>query len=93
MTKHSTGTRDEWMAARLELLNAEKDLTRRSEELARRSQALPWVRVLGEWQARRYARPWTKHAPCSYLPTAKSCTCFPRNSFSRSSPACTIRSA
>jgi predicted dithiol-disulfide oxidoreductase (DUF899 family) len=45
MTKHATGTRDEWMAARLELLNAEKELTRRSDELARRRQELPWVRI------------------------------------------------
>ena len=35
MTKHMTGTRREWLAARLELLEAEKELTRRSDELAR----------------------------------------------------------
>jgi len=40
-----TGTREEWLAARLELLAAEKELTRRSDELARRRQELPWVRV------------------------------------------------
>jgi len=40
-----TGTREEWLAARLELLDAEKELTRRSDELARRRQELPWVRV------------------------------------------------
>jgi predicted dithiol-disulfide oxidoreductase (DUF899 family) len=45
MTKHITGTREEWLAARLELLKAEKELTRRSDELARRRQELPWVRV------------------------------------------------
>ena len=45
MTKHTTGTRDEWLAARLELLEAEKELTRRSDELAQRRQELPWVRV------------------------------------------------
>ncbi len=45
MTKHMTGTREEWLAARLELLAAEKELTRRSDELARRRQELPWVRV------------------------------------------------
>ncbi len=45
MTKHMTGTREEWLAARIELLSAEKALTRRSDELARRRQALPWVRV------------------------------------------------
>jgi predicted dithiol-disulfide oxidoreductase (DUF899 family) len=45
MTKHMTGTREEWLAARLELLDAEKELTRRSDELARRRQELPWVRI------------------------------------------------
>src|SRR5690349_16214205 len=45
MTKHTTGTRDEWLAARLELLEAEKELTRRGDELAQRRQALPWVRI------------------------------------------------
>ena len=45
MTTHVTGTRKEWLAARLELLEAEKELTRRSDELARRRQELPWVRI------------------------------------------------
>ncbi|WP_175852570.1 DUF899 domain-containing protein [Burkholderia cepacia] len=45
MTTHLTGTRDEWLAARRALLDAEKALTRQSDELARRRQALPWVRV------------------------------------------------
>ena len=45
MTKHMTGTRKEWLAARLELLEAEKELTRRSDDLARRRQELPWVRI------------------------------------------------
>jgi predicted dithiol-disulfide oxidoreductase (DUF899 family) len=45
MTDHTTGTREEWLAARLELLEAEKALTRRSDELARRRQELPWVRI------------------------------------------------
>jgi predicted dithiol-disulfide oxidoreductase (DUF899 family) len=45
MTKHKMGTRDAWLAARLELLEAEKELIRRSDELARRRQQLPWVRV------------------------------------------------
>ncbi|MGY2491696.1 DUF899 domain-containing protein [Cupriavidus sp. CP313] len=45
MTTHSTGTREAWLAARRELLEAEKDLTRRSDELARQRQALPWVRI------------------------------------------------
>jgi len=45
MTTHRTGTRREWLTARLELLEAEKELTRRSDELARRRQELPWVRI------------------------------------------------
>ncbi|MGO4329104.1 DUF899 domain-containing protein [Cupriavidus sp. 2TAF22] len=45
MTGHMTGTREAWLAARFELLEAEKELTRRSDELARQRQALPWVRV------------------------------------------------
>ena len=50
MTTHMTGTREEWLAARLELLEAEKELTRRSDELARRRQELPWVRVDKEYR-------------------------------------------
>jgi len=50
MTDHKTGTRDEWLAARLELLEAEKELTRRSDELARRRQELPWVRIDKEYR-------------------------------------------
>src|SRR6266850_2195607 len=45
MTKHKTGTRKEWLAARLPLLEAEKELTRRGDEVARRRQELPWVRI------------------------------------------------
>jgi len=45
MTTHMIGTRNEWLAARLALLEAEKELTRRSDELARQRQALPWVRI------------------------------------------------
>jgi predicted dithiol-disulfide oxidoreductase (DUF899 family) len=44
-TMHKTGTRKEWLAARLELLQAEKELTRRSDEIARQRQELPWVQV------------------------------------------------
>jgi predicted dithiol-disulfide oxidoreductase (DUF899 family) len=45
MTTHTTGTREEWLAARLELLDAEKDLTRRSDQVAQQRQRLPWVRI------------------------------------------------
>jgi predicted dithiol-disulfide oxidoreductase (DUF899 family) len=50
MTKHLTGTRKEWLAARVELLKDEKELTRRSDELARRRQELPWVRIDKEYE-------------------------------------------
>jgi predicted dithiol-disulfide oxidoreductase (DUF899 family) len=50
MTTHKTGTHEEWLAARLQLLEAEKELTRRSDELARRRQELPWVRVDEEYR-------------------------------------------
>jgi predicted dithiol-disulfide oxidoreductase (DUF899 family) len=50
MTTHTTGTRDEWLAARLELLEAEKELTRKSDELAQRRQELPWVRIDKEYR-------------------------------------------
>ena len=50
MTTQLTGTREEWLTARLELLEAEKDLTRRSDELARLRQQLPWVRVDKEYR-------------------------------------------
>jgi predicted dithiol-disulfide oxidoreductase (DUF899 family) len=45
MTSHATGTRKEWLAARLDLLEAEKEHTRRGDELAQRRQELPWVPV------------------------------------------------
>ena len=50
MTDHKTGTREEWLAARLELLEAEKALTRRSDELAQQRQELPWVRIDKEYR-------------------------------------------
>jgi predicted dithiol-disulfide oxidoreductase (DUF899 family) len=50
MTTHRSGTREEWLAARLELLVDEKELTRRSDELARRRQELPWVAIEKDYQ-------------------------------------------
>jgi predicted dithiol-disulfide oxidoreductase (DUF899 family) len=60
MTKHKTGSRDqpshrygsarEWLAARLKLLKAEKELTRQSDEIARRRQELPWVKIDKEYK-------------------------------------------
>jgi predicted dithiol-disulfide oxidoreductase (DUF899 family) len=45
MKTHTTATQDEWLAKRIELLQAEKEHTRRADELARMRQELPWVRV------------------------------------------------
>jgi predicted dithiol-disulfide oxidoreductase (DUF899 family) len=50
MTKHKTGTHEEWLAARRELLKKEKELTRRSDEITRLRQELPWVRIDKEYQ-------------------------------------------
>jgi predicted dithiol-disulfide oxidoreductase (DUF899 family) len=49
MTDPKVGTREEWLAARVELLEREKELTRRSDELAREREQLPWVRVDKEY--------------------------------------------
>lgn len=45
MADHRVGTREEWLTARLELLEAEKALTHQGDEVARMRQALPWVPV------------------------------------------------
>jgi predicted dithiol-disulfide oxidoreductase (DUF899 family) len=50
MTKPKVGSREEWLAARMELLKAEKELTRRSDELAKWRQELPWVRIDKEYR-------------------------------------------
>ncbi len=50
MTNHKTGTREEWLAARLELLKGEKEHTRRGDELARQRRELPWVRIDKKYQ-------------------------------------------
>ncbi len=50
MTTHKTGTHEEWLAARLELLKAEKELTRRSDEVALQRQDLPWLRIDKEYR-------------------------------------------
>ncbi len=49
MPDHRTGTREEWRAARIELLAREKELTRLSDEVARERQALPWVAIEKEY--------------------------------------------
>src|SRR5438270_8658528 len=45
MIRHKTGTREEWLAARLDLLKAEKEYARQGDQLSRRRRELPWVRV------------------------------------------------
>ena len=45
MTQHRIGTREEWLSERLKLLEAEKELTKRSDELALQRQSLPWVKI------------------------------------------------
>jgi predicted dithiol-disulfide oxidoreductase (DUF899 family) len=50
MTTHMIGTREEWLSARLALLDAEKELTRHSDEVAQQRQDLPWVRVDKDYQ-------------------------------------------
>jgi predicted dithiol-disulfide oxidoreductase (DUF899 family) len=59
MSPHPTATREQWLAARLEMLQAEKELTRRSDEVARQRQALPWVPVEKEYRLE------TEHGPAS----------------------------
>jgi predicted dithiol-disulfide oxidoreductase (DUF899 family) len=45
MSPHPTATREQWLAARLDVLRAEKELTRHGDDVARQRQALPWVPV------------------------------------------------
>jgi predicted dithiol-disulfide oxidoreductase (DUF899 family) len=49
MTNHKVGTREEWQAARNELLEREKDLTRRNDELTRLRRELPWLPIDKEY--------------------------------------------
>lgn len=49
MTDHRVGTREEWLAERIALLEDEKELTRRNDELTRRRQQLPWVRIAKDY--------------------------------------------
>lgn len=49
MTEHNVGTREEWLAARNQLLEREKELTRQNDELSRQRRELPWVRLEKEY--------------------------------------------
>src|SRR5689334_14969594 len=50
MTEHTIGTREEWLAARVELLTKEKELTRQSDALSEQRQQLPWVPIDKEYR-------------------------------------------
>src|SRR5438270_12122670 len=49
-TTHPTASLEEWLRQRLDLLEAEKQLTVKSDEVARQRQALPWVKVDKEYR-------------------------------------------
>ena len=57
MTTHTTASREQWLAARLELLEGEKELTRRSDDVARQRQQLPWVPVEKDYRFETEAGP------------------------------------
>ncbi len=68
MTPHNVGTREQWLAARRELLDAEKELTRRSDELARQRQQLPWVPI------EKHYRFETENGPASLADLFRGCS-------------------
>jgi len=49
MEDHKVASQEEWLKERVELLKAEKELTRLSDNVARKRQALPWVRIDKEY--------------------------------------------
>jgi len=57
MTMHKTGTREEWLAARRDLLATEKEHTRIGDDLARRRRELPWVQIEKQYTLQ------TEHGP------------------------------
>ena len=57
MTTHLMVSRDKWLEARLDLLAAEKDLTRRSDQVAQLRRQLPWVKIDKELRLRWAQRP------------------------------------
>jgi predicted dithiol-disulfide oxidoreductase (DUF899 family) len=50
MTKHKVGTREDWLAARAQLLVREKELTRLGDDIARQRRELPWVPLETEYR-------------------------------------------
>lgn len=47
--QHAIVSQDEWLAARRDLLKAEKELTHRRDEVTRQRLAMPWMRVDKEY--------------------------------------------
>ena len=60
MTDHKTATREQWLATRLELLEAEKEFTRQRDELTCRRMAMPWERVEKSYQFELSRQQWLK---------------------------------
>ena len=50
MTKHKVGTREDWLAARAQLLIREKEHTRLGDDIARQRRELPWVPLEKEYR-------------------------------------------
>src|SRR5262249_36359226 len=50
MTKHKVGTREDWLAARAQLLVREKELTRLGDDIAQQRRELPWVLLEKEYR-------------------------------------------
>ncbi len=65
---HKVVSQKEWLATRLELLEAEKELTRRSDELALQRQELPWVRIDKEYHFE------TEEGKASFADLFRGCT-------------------
>jgi predicted dithiol-disulfide oxidoreductase (DUF899 family) len=59
MPSHRIGTREQWLAARGELLAKEKELTRRSDQLAAERRDLPWVPIEKQYRFDTDAGPRT----------------------------------
>ena len=51
-SKHASGSRQDWLEARLALLEKEKELTRQHDELARERRELPWVALETDYRFR-----------------------------------------
>lgn len=49
MNQHPTVSREQWIAARKELLNKEKELLNLQDEVNRRRRELPWVKIEKEY--------------------------------------------